>query len=132
MNNLIQTEKDNIDARRNIFQKVNNFKDIEDKKEKPKEKDKNELSSTARLNNSKTNRSIINSRDENFSNIISNNLKIKQQKYNIDRSKIKSLVINNKNIFKVIIALFINFFFINYIVIKKINIIIYITISVLK
>ena len=100
LNNLIQTEKDNIDARRNIFQKLNNFKDIEDKKEKPKEKDKNELSSTARINNSKANKSINNSREENYSNIIGNNLKIKQQKYNIDRSKIKSLVINNKNILK--------------------------------
>ena len=100
LNNLIQTEKDNIDARRNIFQKLNNFKDIEDKKEKPKEKDKNELSSTARINNSKANKSINNSRDENYSNIIGNNLKIKHQKYNIDRSKIKSLVINNKNLLK--------------------------------
>ena len=58
------------------------------------------MSSTARINNSKANKSINNSREENFSNIIGNNLKIKQQKYNIDRNKIKSLVLSNENTLK--------------------------------
>jgi len=100
LNNLIQTEKDNIGTRRNIFQKLNNLKDIEDKNEKPKERDKNELSSEMRINNSKINKTITNSRDENISNIISTNLKTNQQKYYIDTKKIKSLAINNKNILK--------------------------------
>ena len=109
LNNLIQTEKDNIDARRKIFQRLNNFKDIEDKNEKPKEKDKNDLSSSARIDNTKTNKSIINSKEEHFSNIISTNLELRQQKYNIDRSKIKSLVINKKNILQIYHSTFLKF-----------------------
>ena len=98
LSSLIQIEKDNIDARKNIFQKLNNFKDIEDKNEKPKEKEKNELSSITRINNSKTNKTIINSKDENLSGVIGKNLKIKKQEYNIDRNKIKNLSKDNKNI----------------------------------
>jgi len=100
LSNLIQTEKGNIDSRRNFFQRLNNFKDIEDKKEKPNEKDKNDFSSTTRINNSRTNKSVINPKDENSSSINSTNSKIKQQKYNIDRNKIKSLVLSKENTLK--------------------------------
>ena len=100
LNNLIQTEKDNTNKSRNFFQRLNNFKDIEDKNENPKEKDKNELSSTTRINNSKVNKGIINSKDGNSSNINNTNLKINQQKYNIDRNKIRNLVLNKKNTLK--------------------------------
>ena len=100
LSNLIQTEKGNIDSRRNFFQRLNNFKDVEDKKEKPKEKDKNDFSSTTRINNSRTNKSVINPKDENSSSINSTNSKIKQQKYNIDRNKIKSLVLSKENTLK--------------------------------
>ena len=100
LSNLIQTEKGNFDSRRNIFQRLNNFKDIEDKNEEPKEKDNNIFSSTTRINNSKANKSAINPKDENSSSINSTNSKIKQQKYNIDRNKIKSLVLNNENTLK--------------------------------
>ena len=65
MCNLIQIEKGNIDIRRNIFQRLNNFKEVEDKNEKPKEKDKNDFSSTTRINNIRANKSIINPKEEN-------------------------------------------------------------------
>ena len=99
LNNLIQTEKGNINTQKNIFRKINSFKDSEDKNEKPKEKDKNDISSSARINNSKTNKSrnIINPKDETSSNINSTNLKIKRTDYNIDRNKIKNLILNNEN-----------------------------------
>ena len=100
LSNLIKTEKGNFDSSRNIFQRSNNFKDIEDKNEEPKEKDNNIFSSTTRINNSKGNKSAINPKDENSSSINSTNSKIKQQKYNIDRNKIKSLVLNNENTLK--------------------------------
>jgi hypothetical protein len=102
LTNLIQTEKGNINTQKNIFRKINSFKDIEDKNEKPKEKDKNDISSSARINNSKANksRSIINPKDDNSSNINSTNLKIKQMDHNIDRNKIKSLILNNENTLK--------------------------------
>jgi hypothetical protein len=102
LTNLIQTEKGNNNTQKNIFRKINSFKDIEDKNEKPKEKDKNDISSSARINNSKANksRSIINPKDDNSSNINSTNLKIKQMDHNIDRNKIKSLILNNENTLK--------------------------------
>ena len=102
LTNLIQTEKGNNNTQKNIFRKINSFKDSEDKNEKPKEKDKNDISSSARINNSKTNKSrnIINPKDETSSNINSTNLKIKQMDHNIDRNKIKSLILNNENTLK--------------------------------
>jgi len=103
LNDLIQTEKGNINTQKNTFQKLNNLKDIKGKNEKPKEKDKNEISSTSRINNSRTNKSksIINPRDEDSSNINnSTNLKMKQMNSSIDRNKIKNLVLNNDNTFK--------------------------------
>ena len=102
LNDLIQTEKGNINTQKNIFQKLNNLKDIKGKNEKPKEKDKNEISSTSRINNSRTNKSksIIN-QDKDSSNINnSTNLKMKQMNSSIDRNKIKNLVLNNDNTFK--------------------------------
>jgi len=98
LNNLIQIEKDNTNKSRNVFQRLNNFKDIEDKNKKPKEKYKNELSSTTRINNSKSNKGIINSKDGNSSNI--NDTNLNQQKQHIDRNKIKNLVLNDKNTLK--------------------------------
>ena len=102
LNDLIQTEKGNINTQKNMFQKLNNLKDIEGKNEKPKEKDKNEISSTSRINNIRTNKSksIINPRDEDSSNINSTNLKMKQLNSSIDRNKIKNLVLNNENTLK--------------------------------
>ena len=105
LNNLIQTEKGNNNTQKSIFRKINSFKDIEDKNEKPKEKDKNDkndISSSARINNSKVNKSrnIINPKDDNSSNINSTNLKMKQTGYNIDRNKIKNLILNNENTLK--------------------------------
>ena len=102
LSNLIQTEKGNINTQRSIFQKLKSFKDIEDKNEKPTKKDKNGISSAARINNNKANKSksINNPNDENSSNINITNLKLKQVNYNIDRNKIKSLVLSNENTLK--------------------------------
>ena len=97
LSNLIQTEKENINKSRNIFQRLNNFKEFEDKNEKPKEKD---FSSTTRINNSKTNKSSIIPGNESTSSINRINSKMKQQKYNIDRNKIKNLVLSKKNTLK--------------------------------
>ena len=113
LNNLIQIEKDNINSQNNIFQKLKNFKDIEDINEKPKEKDKNEINSTSRINNSKTNKSrnIINPGNENNSAINSTNIKTKQMNYNIDRNKIKSLILTNENTLKTYHSSFYKFLF---------------------
>ena len=106
LNNLIQTEKGNINTQKNIFRKITNTKDIEDKNEKPKEKDKNDISSSARINDSKANKSrnIINPKDDNnndkSSNINSTNIKLKQMGHNIDRNKIKNLLLNNEDTLK--------------------------------
>lgn len=110
LDNLIQTEKSNISTQKRIFQNLKNLKDIEDKNEKPKEKDKNDNNSTARMNNSKTNKSksIINTKDENSSNINSSNVKV-TQKSNIDRNKIKSLVLNKENTLRTFHSSFCNF-----------------------
>ena len=113
LNNLIQIEKDNINSQNNIFQKLKNFKDIEDINEKPKEKDKNEINSTSRINNSKTNKSksIINPGNENNSTFNSSSMKIKQMNYNIDRNKIKSLILTNENTLKTYHSSFYKFLF---------------------
>jgi hypothetical protein len=102
LNNLIQNEKgNNINTQKSIFQKIDNLKNDEEKNEKPKEKDKNNISSLERIN-SKTNKSrnIINPKDENSSNFNFSNLKIKQPNSNIDRNKIKSLILNRENTIK--------------------------------
>ena len=102
LNNLIQNEKsNNINTQKSIFQKIDNLKDDEDKNEKPKEKDKNNISSLERIN-SKTNKSrnINNPKDDNSSNFNFSNLKIKQPNSNIDRNKIKSLILNRENTIK--------------------------------
>jgi hypothetical protein len=100
LNNLIQTEKNNINNPKNSFQKFNNLKDIDDKIEKPKEKDSKDIKSSSRINNSKTNKSIINSKDENTLNYESADIKIKQAIDNIDRNKIKNLVLSKDNTLK--------------------------------
>ena len=99
LNNLIKTEKNIINSPKNIFQKLKNFQDLDEKNEKPKEKDIKDVSSTSRINNSKTNKtkSIINSKDENAFNIDNANIKIKQVNSSIDRNKIKSLVLKSEN-----------------------------------
>ena len=113
LNNLIQIEKDNINSQNNIFQKLKNSKDIEDINEKQKEKDKIEISSTSRNNNSKTNKSksIINPGNENNSTFNSSSMKIKQMNYNIDRNKIKSLILTNENTLKTYHSSFYKFLF---------------------
>ena len=113
LNNLIQIEKDNNNSQNKIFQKLKNAKDFEDINEKPKEKDKNEISSTSRNNNSKTNKSksIINSGNENNSVINSSSKKIRQSNYNIDRNKIKSLILTNENTLKTYHSSFYKFLF---------------------
>jgi len=100
LNNLIQTEKENINKSRNFFQRLNDFKGFEDKNEKFKEKDKNDSSSVTRINNSKTNKSSIIPGNESPSSINKINPKIKQPKYNIDRNKIKDLVLSKENTLK--------------------------------
>ena len=116
LNNLIQKEKGDFNTQNKIFQKLKNFKDIKDINdinEKQKEKDKNEISSLSRINNSKTNKSksITNPGNENDSVINSTNKKIKQLNYNIDRNKIKSLVLTNENTLKTYHSSFFKFLF---------------------
>jgi len=101
LNNLILKEKDNINTQKGSFQKINSFKDIEIQNEKLKEKEKNDASSSARINN-KTNKSksIINPKEEIISNANTIGIKIKQPISNIDRNKIKSLILSNENTLK--------------------------------
>ena len=101
LNNLILKEKGNINTQKGSFQKINSFKDIEIQNEKLKEKEKNDASSSARINN-KTNKSksIINPKEEIISNANTIGIKIKQPISNIDRNKIKSLILSNENTLK--------------------------------
>jgi len=93
LNNLIKEEQDNINTHKNFFQKL---KEIKDKNEKLKEKDKNDISSSVRINNNKSNKEILNS-------------SIKQTNYSIDRDKIKNLVFYKENTLQKYHSTFCNF-----------------------
>jgi hypothetical protein len=98
LSNLIKEEQGNINFKENIFQKLKDLKEIRDRNEKPKEKEKTDNSTTARINNNKRNKYIINQGVENFLN--NNNTNINQSNYSIDRNKIKSLVLSKENTLK--------------------------------
>jgi hypothetical protein len=107
LDNLIKEEQGNINFQKNIFQKLKDFNEIRDNNEKPKEKAKTDNSSTSRINNNKSNKEINNQGDENFMN--TNNTNIKLSNYNIDRNKIKSLVLSKENTLKRYHSTFCNF-----------------------
>ena len=101
LSNLIKVEKGSITIQKNIFEKINNLKDIEEKNEKPKEKEKSDINSSARINNKgNKSKSIINPKEDNSSNISISVLKSKQPESNIDRNKIKNLILSNENTLK--------------------------------
>ena len=97
LNDLIKTEKTDINFNKNFIKKFNNLNNNEDNNKNPKEKDKKDISSSSRINeNSESNiKAEINLKSKIPSN--NDNANINNINYHIDTNKIKYLVLNNKN-----------------------------------
>ena len=97
LNDLIQTEKNDINFNKNIIKNFNNLNNNEDNNKKPKEKDKKYISSSSRIKeNSESNIKVeINLKNKIISN--NDNTNINNINYHIDTNKIKNLVLNNEN-----------------------------------
>ena len=95
LNDLIKTEKTDINFNKNLIKNFNNFINSEDIDKNPKEKDKKYISSSSRVKESSESNIKVEFNHKNKT--PSNNININNINYNIDINKIKNLVLNNEN-----------------------------------